>query len=315
MTPTYHILGSTGLLGSAWVRFFQQHGLPFVAHTRHTWPLTQPQHWPTVTAADTLLHCAAYTRVDAAQSHPTTCFAVNTHPLPHLLALPSRLIHFSTDYVFHSPDPTQPLTESTPRAPLSQLGVYAQSKARAETHLEAAPHDRWCNVRLGWLLAPLSNPHPTFFHKLAQRTHSQKLLHIVDDQFGRPTFVTDLITWVWQHLLAPVHPYPLPPSLPPVHIPPPPHSTPAPLSGHFHAVPQGPLTTWFHLAQQFQSLLQSPPTPLPDSLRPLSHIPLYPVSTTHFAAPAPRPRAANLVSTRLLGHLPPWPDRLSALLA
>jgi dTDP-4-dehydrorhamnose reductase len=71
------------------------------------------------------INCAAYTKVDAAESHQDEAFCINAEAVAVIADLchqyKTRLIHISTDYVF-SGVTSEPHTEESPADPLSVYG-------------------------------------------------------------------------------------------------------------------------------------------------------------------------------------------------
>ena len=137
---------------------------------------------------DVVVNAAAYTAVDAAESHETDAYLANEQG-PRLLAAAlnrygGRLIHLSTDYVFdgratrpHEPhDPTGPTT------------VYGRSKLAGEQAVVAALPG--CHiVRTAWLYG---GPGSNFVDTMVALERSHETVDVVDDQVGSPTWVRDL---------------------------------------------------------------------------------------------------------------------------
>jgi dTDP-4-dehydrorhamnose reductase len=88
---------------------------------------------------DVIVNCAAYTRVDDAEEHPTEALAVNAwavRTLAELAAsLDATLVHFSTDFVFDG-ETDRPYVEEDPANP---QGAYAASKLLGEWLAAEAP--------------------------------------------------------------------------------------------------------------------------------------------------------------------------------
>ncbi len=87
---------------------------------------------------DTVINLAAYHDVDRCEETPEDAFAVNTiaaYKLARSCELNgTRLIHFSTDYVFHETPEAEPLNETARPNPQS---VYAASKYAGENLIRA----------------------------------------------------------------------------------------------------------------------------------------------------------------------------------
>ncbi len=137
---------------------------------------------------DYIINCAAYTAVDKAENDPDTCYLINRDGSENLavaaLKTGSKLIHFSTDYLYHTYDGF-PLREDSPTSP---RGVYASSKLAGEEairRLGAA-----CLIlRTSWVISGFGNN----FVKTMLRLGSEKnFINVVNDQYGTPTYTRDL---------------------------------------------------------------------------------------------------------------------------
>jgi dTDP-4-dehydrorhamnose 3,5-epimerase/reductase len=105
------------------------------------------------------------------------------------------LVHISSDYVFDGTDALHTETE-----PFSPLGVYGQTKAAGDALLGSLPAHYL--LRTSWLIGDGHNFVRTFA-SLADRGVSPE---VVNDQFGRLTFTTE-ITRAIVHLLQAKAPY------------------------------------------------------------------------------------------------------------
>lgn len=138
---------------------------------------------------DALINCAAYTKVDAAESDPDAAAAVNATG-PGLLAeaaasVGAWLVHVSTDYVFDGTK-TSPYVESDPTGPRS---VYGSTKLRGERAVAIAAPDTHTIVRSSWLFGTAGPCFPATMLRLASEHDT---LTVVDDQVGSPTFTGHL---------------------------------------------------------------------------------------------------------------------------
>ena len=137
-----------------------------------------------------VINCAAYTRVDQAESEPDVCRAVNAAAVGHLAAacsgLDCPLVQISTDYVFGGPaDPAGPHREDDPTSP---QGVYARTKLEGE--LAAARHAKHLIVRTCGLYARPSHQQAQNFVKTILRfARSRDTLRVVADQHCTPSYV------------------------------------------------------------------------------------------------------------------------------
>ena len=83
-------------------------------------------------APDAIIHCAAYTAVDRAETEPEKCAAVNGMGTLNLvraaLAVDAKLVYVSTDYVFSGEGDTP----FEPGDPYQPRNVYGLTKAQGE---------------------------------------------------------------------------------------------------------------------------------------------------------------------------------------
>ena len=114
------ILGGGGQLGRSCIEQFSENPMfSVVGHTRQTCDITNRQDLERLFEEDFdfCINCAAYTAVDAAQENPDLAFLVNSTSVEYLATLCAmhdvKLIHFSSDYVYHS-EPDHPLKETSP---------------------------------------------------------------------------------------------------------------------------------------------------------------------------------------------------------
>ena len=128
-----------------------------------------------------MLHAAAWTDVDGAESDPQGAAAVNVGGTQHAAGLGAPLVTFSTDYVFDGRQ-RRPYVESDGPAPLS---VYGRTKLLAEA---AAGDDAWI-VRTSWLYGPTGT---NFVRTMLRLGAERDEVAVVDDQRGCPTYVGHL---------------------------------------------------------------------------------------------------------------------------
>ncbi len=109
---------------------------------RHAdWDVTLPA--PPMLAPDLVLHAAAWTDVDGAESDPQEAAAVNVGGTQNVASLGAPLVYYSTDYVFDGRK-REPYVESDGPDPVSAYG-------RTKLHGEAAAGERAWIVRSSWL--------------------------------------------------------------------------------------------------------------------------------------------------------------------
>jgi dTDP-4-dehydrorhamnose reductase len=181
------VLGSGGQLGSAFARLL---GDEATLLTRSDLDLRNHdgiRAWVQSARPEVILNCAAYTAVDQAESDEETARAVNALAVGTLAnacaETGTRLVTFSTDYVFNGRKQTPYLESDLP----NPLNVYGASKREGE-NLALASGAEVLIVRTSWVM---SGTHRSFLSKILDLTAAGPV-QVVDDQRGRPTFVDDL---------------------------------------------------------------------------------------------------------------------------
>jgi dTDP-4-dehydrorhamnose reductase len=172
------ITGAAGQLGHALRETFaDEEILPL---TRADWDVSLPPP-PGLARPDLVLHAAAWTDVDGAESDPQGAAAVNVAGTAHAAALGAPLVAFSTDYVFDGRK-RDPYVESDGPNPLSAYG-------RTKLHAEAAAGDDAWIVRSSWLFGPTGR---NFLRTMLAIGAERDVVDVVDDQRGCPTYVGHL---------------------------------------------------------------------------------------------------------------------------
>jgi dTDP-4-dehydrorhamnose reductase len=137
-----------------------------------------------VAGHDLVLNAAAWTDVDAAETHEVTATAVNGHAVATLAracaAGGARLVTVSTDYVFAG-DATTPYPEDAPTAPIN---AYGRGKLVAEQAVRSLLPESGYVVRTAWLYGVHGRNFVTTILRLAGQLDT---VDVVDDQVGQPT--------------------------------------------------------------------------------------------------------------------------------
>jgi dTDP-4-dehydrorhamnose reductase len=138
---------------------------------------------------DVVVNCAAYTKVDDAETHEDDAYAVNAIGPANLAAAcaetGARLVTISTDYVFDG-EATTPYAEDQPRDPIN---AYGRTKAAGEElALDRHPSGTFV-VRTAWLYGAHG---PNFAQTMLNLAASKETWSVVDDQLGQPTWTADL---------------------------------------------------------------------------------------------------------------------------
>lgn len=138
---------------------------------------------------DAVIHCAAWTAVDAAEDEIEACRAVNVNGSEYIAEACRRtgavMMYFSTDYVFDG-EGTRPWKPDDRTAP---VGVYGQSKLDGENAVRRILPDRHFIIRLQWVYGINGKNFVKTMLKLAE-THDR--LTVVSDQIGGPSYTRDI---------------------------------------------------------------------------------------------------------------------------
>jgi len=139
-------------------------------------------------APDTVVHCAAYTNVDKAESQPEICTAVNGSGTVNMvraaLSVGAKLVYISTDYVFPGTG-DQPFEVGDPYGPRN---VYGMSKVQGEDAVRSLM-TRYYILRTSWVFGKNGK---NFVRTMLRLGREKKELSVVCDQVGSPTYAKDL---------------------------------------------------------------------------------------------------------------------------
>ena len=286
MTGRIVIAGGGGQVGSFLAAEAIRQGRDVLALTSSQWDITDPQRAAQIVrAGDVVVNCAAYTAVDDAEDDQARAYAVNAAG-PECLAQAcaqagARMVHISTDYVFSgdfgeaAPRPYEPGDEARP------LSVYGQTKLSGERAVLAALPQAVV-VRTAWVY---TGGHGNDFVAAMRRLAAgDRVIEMVDDQTGSPTYVADLVGALLEVVDGRVQ---------------------AP-TGIVHAVNDGEATRCGQARAVFEGVGADPAR-------------VRPVSSDDNPRPAPRPPYSVLSARESqaagLSPLRPWREALEAALA
>lgn len=137
---------------------------------------------------DAIIHCAAYTAVDLAESNSDDAYTINASGVRNIAvaaeAIGAKICYVSTDYVFegNSASPYNEYDQTNPQS------IYGKSKRAGEVLVQTLSR-RYFIVRTSWLYGAHGNNFVKTMLKLASEKRSLK---VVDDQIGSPTYTVDL---------------------------------------------------------------------------------------------------------------------------
>jgi dTDP-4-dehydrorhamnose reductase len=193
MTDTMKILvtGANGQLGRELVLLPAPRDTEIVGFTREELDITDLGQCRSVIQShkpDAIIHCAAYTKVDQAESEPDEAYRVNTYGTRNAALaaeeVGAKFVYISTDYVFdgRADKPYREYDRTDPQT------VYGRSKLAGEQLVQSLS-SRYFIVRTSWVYGKHGANFVKTMLKLAEERDRLKVVH---DQIGSPTYTLDL---------------------------------------------------------------------------------------------------------------------------
>ena len=137
---------------------------------------------------DAIIHCAAYTAVDAAQDNEALVTKINADGTKNIAevakALDLSMMYISTDYVFDG-EGERPWEPDDKRAPLN---IYGMTKYKGELYVEELL-EKYFIVRISWVFGLHGN---NFIKTMLRLGKERGAVSVVNDQIGSPTYTPDL---------------------------------------------------------------------------------------------------------------------------
>ena len=143
----------------------------------------------TESKVDAVIHCAAYTAVDAAEDNVDVCRKVNADGTRNIAEvcrdLDIKMMYISTDYVFdgQGTEPWQPDCKD-----YKPLNVYGQTKLDGELAVSSTLV-KYFIVRIAWVFGKNGK---NFIKTMLNVAKTHDKLTVVSDQIGTPTYTYDL---------------------------------------------------------------------------------------------------------------------------
>ena len=233
------------------------------------------QHRP-----DGVIHCAAWTAVDAAEEpeNMEKVRNINAHGTAHIAkvckTLGCKMMYISTDYVFNGQGemPWQPDQKD-----YQPLNVYGQTKLEGELAVSGTLTDYFI-VRIAWVFGKNGN---NFIKTMLNVGKKYPTLRVVNDQIGTPTYTLDLARLLADMIVTDKY-------------------------GYYHATNEGGYISWYDFAREIfrQAGMDTQVTP---------------VTTAEYGlSKAARPFNSRLDKEKLTRHgfkpLPTWQDALERYL-
>ncbi|MGE6667870.1 dTDP-4-dehydrorhamnose reductase [Paenibacillus xylanexedens] len=274
------VTGASGQLGRDVVLLLEKEGHDVLACDRDQMNITDQAQCNEVISSYTpevIIHCAAYTAVDAAETDTDDAYKVNAVGTRNVAVaaekVGAKLIYISTDYVFdgQSTNPYQEYDDTNPQS------VYGKSK-RAGEWLVQSLCSKWFVVRTSWVYGLHGNNFVKTMLKLGQE---KPKLQVVHDQKGSPTYTVDLALFLIELMGTEMY-------------------------GIYHASNRGDCT-WYEFTQ---AIFEEAQTAVGISIQ----AELEPCTTEQFQRPAPRPVNSVMdhlsIRTNGLTDLRPWREGL-----
>ncbi len=185
------VTGITGQLGYDVAKELERRGENFIGTTRKELDLSKPEevkNFIIEKKPSTVIHCAAYTAVDKAESEAELALTVNglaTRKIAEACReVGAKMLYVSTDYVFGG-DGETPYEISDEKAPQN---IYGKSKLLGEDSVIALLREYFI-VRISWVFGSNGK---NFVKTMLNFDKRRKKISVVDDQVGSPTYTADV---------------------------------------------------------------------------------------------------------------------------
>ena len=185
------VTGITGQLGFDVVKELKRRGLDAIGTTRKEISLTTEdgaKNFILDKKPETVIHCAAYTAVDKAESEAELALTVNGMATRWIAEacreVGAKMIYISTDYVFGG-DGRTPYEVHDEKKPVN---VYGRSKLLGEDAVSMVLARHFI-VRVSWVFGVNGK---NFVKTMLKLGETKKTLRVVNDQIGSPTYTPDL---------------------------------------------------------------------------------------------------------------------------
>ena len=231
-------------------------------------------------APDAVIHCAAWTAVDAAEEEENKpkVMAINAIGSKYIAEackkIDCKLVYISTDYVFNG-EGTEPWQADCKE--YAPLNVYGWSKLEGEKAVSDVL-SKYYIVRIAWVFGKNGN---NFIKTMLNVGKKYETLRVVNDQIGTPTYTFDLARLLVDMLETDKY-------------------------GYYHATNEGGFISWYDFACEIFKQAGY-------------NTKVLPVTTAEYGlSKAKRPFNSRLDKTKLLLNgfkpLPDWKDALKRYL-
>jgi len=184
------VTGSNGMLGQDLVPILEQYGYNIIKTTSKTMDITNSDvvtSFITKESPDIVIHCAAYTNVDGAESDLQCAENVNVIGTENVAKICGKkdipLVYISTDYVFDGTKKEPYIPDDLP----NPLNNYGMTKYEGEEVIRSLCK-RYYIARTSWLYGI----HGKNFVKTMLSLAAKPEIKVVNDQTGCPTWTCEL---------------------------------------------------------------------------------------------------------------------------
>ena len=185
------VTGAKGQLGTDVVAQLEANGITAIAADLQELDITDAaavEKFIASSGAQGVIHCAAFTNVDAAESETDICRKINYEGTLNLALSCEKhglkLLYTSTDYVF-SGEGSEPFETFSPKMPCNFYGI---SKLEGEKAVEQNC-SRHFIVRISWVFGENGK---NFVKTMLRLAKERSEITVVCDQIGSPTYTKDL---------------------------------------------------------------------------------------------------------------------------
>lgn len=238
---------------------------------------------------DAVIHCAAWTAVDAAEEEENKekVHTINTLGASYIAEvckeIDAKIVYLSTDYVFDGQGETPWEPDCKDYKPLN---VYGETKLAGELAVEKAT-DKFFTVRIAWVFGTNGK---NFIKTMLNVGKRFDTLRVVNDQIGTPTYTYDLARLLVDMVETEEY-------------------------GYYHATNEGGYISWYEFTKEiFRQAVAMGHTEYADD-----RLTVLPVTTEEYGlSKAVRPFNSRLDKSKLVKNgftpLPTWQDALTRYL-
>jgi dTDP-4-dehydrorhamnose reductase len=187
------IAGSTGTLGTAFIKICERRSIPYHACSHHEMDVTKPENVQEVIDKIkpwAVINATGYVKVDDAESDKEKCFKINAEAPGNLATLCNKLgiqlMTFSSDLVFDG-EKQSPYLELDSVKPLN---IYGQSKANGELSV-LKNYPSTLIIRTSAFFGPWDQYNFAFY--ILNSLKDNQNCTVVKDVMVSPTYVPDLV--------------------------------------------------------------------------------------------------------------------------